>query len=200
MDIPEKTEHTTENQGQGLILFVCDRRACDQCSRDVSARRTRDMRTTLKWTAAEISSSGRCRRRRCRHTGKKRLITLTAGSAGVWRLLHAGDDRGHAQGAGGEIPLLQHRRQKLNFKAAYKQLQLLLCANFRRRDLYIRLALMTNTFAWPKGSQKVMAKFMDRLRSRRRADGKELRYVYSIHELQDDGSRRPAFPPRDKCH
>lgn len=32
MDIPEKTEHTTENQGQGLILFVCDRRACDQCS------------------------------------------------------------------------------------------------------------------------------------------------------------------------
>ena len=85
-------------------------------------------------------------------------------------------------------------RQKLNFKAAYKQLQLLLCANFRRRDLYITLGFDDEHLPpGRKEAKKVMAKFMDRLRSRRRADGKELRYVYSIHELQDDGSRRLHF-------
>lgn len=85
-------------------------------------------------------------------------------------------------------------RQKLNFKAMWKQLQLLLCANFKRHDLWITLGfddahLPTNR----KACKKIMARFMDRLRARRRADGEELRYVYAIHELQDDGSRRYHF-------
>ena len=82
-------------------------------------------------------------------------------------------------------------RQKLNFKAAYKQLQLLLCANFRRRDLYITLGFDDEHLPpGRKEAKKIMAKFMDRLRARRRADGQELKYVYAT---QDDGSRRLHF-------
>ena len=74
-------------------------------------------------------------------------------------------------------------RQKLNFKAAYKQLQLLLCANFRRRDLYITLGFDDEHLPpGRKEAKKIMAKFMDRLRARRRADGQELKYVYTTEE------------------
>lgn len=85
-------------------------------------------------------------------------------------------------------------RQKLNFKAMWKQLQLLLCANFKRHDLWITLGF-DDSHLPPnrKACKKIMARFMDRLRARRRADGEELRYVYAIHELQDDGSRRYHF-------
>ena len=62
-------------------------------------------------------------------------------------------------------------RQKLNFKAMWKQLQLLLCANFKRHDLWITLGF-DDAHLPPnrKACKKIMARFMDRLRARRRAD------------------------------
>ena len=85
-------------------------------------------------------------------------------------------------------------RKKLNHTASYKKLQGLLCCNFTRDDLYITLGFDNDHLPENRKKAKaIMSKFIDRLRARRRAQNLELKYVYSIHELQDDGTRRLHF-------
>ncbi|MEG1491644.1 MAG: hypothetical protein RR394_05265 [Oscillospiraceae bacterium] len=124
----------------------------------------------------------------------KRLITVTAG-----RLVHAvcysqalSNDSDKARAAKNNCSSLA--RQKLNFNTAYKKLQLELAANFNRHDLWVTLGFDdANLPPNRKAAKKIMAKFNERVRTRRRSGGEELKYAYSIHELQDDGSRRLHF-------
>lgn len=125
---------------------------------------------------------------------KKRLITVTAG-----RLVYAVC---YTQAIGGDPPREREAklkcssaaRRKLNFTAAWKKLQLLLCSNFERHDLYVTLGFDDEHLPPNRKAAKVIVqRFFDRMRSARRADGEMLKYLYSIHELQDDGSRRIHF-------
>ena len=124
----------------------------------------------------------------------KRLITVTAGRL-VYSVCYTqalATDTEKIRVAKNKCSSLA--RQKLNFNAAYKKLQLLICANFNRRDLYITFGF-DDTHLPPnrKEAKKIIQKFFDRLRTARRADGEDLKYIYAVHELQDDGGRRLHF-------
>lgn len=124
----------------------------------------------------------------------KRLITLTAGRLvyGVCYTQALASDNGKERAAKNRCSSLA--RQALNFTAAYKKLQLELCANFTRRDLWVTLTF--DDLHLPpnrKASKKIMQTFIDRFRARRKADGEDLKYCYAQHELMDDGSRRFHF-------
>jgi len=124
----------------------------------------------------------------------KRLITVTAGRL-VYCVCYTqalATDSEKVRAAKNKCSSLA--RQKLNFNAAYKKLQLLICANFNRHDLWITFGF-DDVHLPPnrKEAKKIIQKFMDRLRDARSADGEILKYVYAPHELQDDGSRRLHF-------
>ena len=79
----------------------------------------------------------------------------------------------------------------MNFRCAYQKLQLLLAGNFNKGDLWITFGYDDEHL--PKNraaAKKQIAAFFDRLRKSRKLAGQELKYVYVIHELQDDGTRR----------
>lgn len=79
----------------------------------------------------------------------------------------------------------------MNFRCAYQKLQLQLAANFNKGDLWVTFGYDDDHLpANRKEAKKQIAAFFDRLRKSRKLAGKELKYVYVIHELQDDGSRR----------
>lgn len=125
---------------------------------------------------------------------KKRLVTVTAGRLvyGVCYSQAFGSDAPKARAAKNKCSSMA--RQRLNFNAAWKKLQLLIAANFTRRDLYVTFGFDDKHLPENrKEAKKIIQKFFDRLRAQRRADGDELKYVYAIHELQDDGSRRLHF-------
>jgi len=85
-------------------------------------------------------------------------------------------------------------RQKMNFNALYKKLQLLIAANFTRHDLYVTFGFDDEHLpANRREAKKIIQKFFDRVRAYRRTNGEELKYIYAVHELQDDGSRRLHF-------
>ena len=124
----------------------------------------------------------------------KRLITVTAGRLvyGVCYTQALASDEPRERAAKNKCS--SAARQALNFKAGWKKLQLELCANFTRNDLYITLGFSDEHLPPNRReAKKLMQKFMDRLRQRRRANGDDLKYVYAIHEQQDDGSRRIHF-------
>jgi len=82
-------------------------------------------------------------------------------------------------------------RKKLNFRASWQKLQLLIAANFSKYDLYVTLTyddahLPPNR----KGADKLASKFLRQLASVRRHAGERLKYVKATHELLDDGGRR----------
>lgn len=125
---------------------------------------------------------------------KKRLITITAGRLvyGVCYTQAIGSDSPREREA--KLKCSSAARRKLNFTAAWKKLQLLLCANFERHDLWVTLGFDDAHLPDSRKEAKVIVqRFFDRMRSTRRADGEVLKYAYSIHELQDDGSRRIHF-------
>ena len=82
-------------------------------------------------------------------------------------------------------------RRALNFRAAWQKLRLTLCANFCRGDLWITLSYDDAHLPPTRREAKQrMQAFIDRLRAARRRAGEELRYIYNIEELMEDGSRR----------
>lgn len=124
----------------------------------------------------------------------KRMITVRAGRL-VYSVVYTqamSSDTEKARAAKNKCSSLA--RQKLNFVACYKKLQLLIAANFTRNDLYITFGF-DDAHLPPnrKEAKKIIQKFFDRVRAMRKANGEELKYIYAIHELQDDGSRRLHF-------
>lgn len=124
----------------------------------------------------------------------KRLITVQAGRLvyGVCYTQALSSDNPRARAAKNKCS--SAARQKLNFNAAWKKLQLMLAGNFGRRDLYVTFGFDDEHLPQNrKEAKKIIQKFFDRLRAQRRLSDDDLKYIYAIHELQDDGSRRLHF-------
>lgn len=84
-----------------------------------------------------------------------------------------------------------HARQCLNYKAAWKNLQLLLLTNFSPGDLWICLSYDDRHLpAKPEAAQAEVRKYLDRLRRQARKTGADLRYIYNTETLNKDGSLR----------
>lgn len=84
-------------------------------------------------------------------------------------------------------------RARLNFKAAWQKLELLLAANFEPDDLFVTLTYDDQHL--PPGRDEAirqMRAYLQRLRRQRKRHGEELRYVYNVEEMpeQPDGPRR----------
>lgn len=124
-------------------------------------------------------------------TKTKRIISVTAGRL-VFEVCYTqilASDSAAARAAKSKCS--NAARQKMNFRASYQKLQLLLAANFTRRDLYITLTYDDEHL--PKNrnaAQKLMAKFLAQMRKTRGVTGDILKYVYATHEMLDDGTRR----------
>ena len=124
----------------------------------------------------------------------KRLITVTAG-----RLVYAVCYTQAKSTDSEKVRTAKNRcssaaRQKMNFKTLYINVQLQMCANFDRHDLWVTIGFDDEHLPPNRReSKKAMQKFMDRMRTARKGQGEELKYMYAVHELQDDGSRRLHF-------
>ncbi len=121
----------------------------------------------------------------------KRLITVTAGRL-VFSVCYSqalASDSPQERAAKSKCS--SAARKRMNFNTSWQKLQLLLATNFTRRDLYITLTYSDDCL--PKSrrdAQLILARFIKQLRAQRRADGEDLRYIYSTQELLDDGGRR----------
>jgi hypothetical protein len=125
--------------------------------------------------------------------GKNRLKTVTAGRlvyAVCYSQATAADEKTERQA---KTRLSSAARQRLNFRAAWQKLELLLAANFGRRDWFVTLTYDDDHLPPDrKRAGAEMGKFLRALRSQRKAAGKELCYVYNIEEMPDEpgGSKR----------
>ena len=121
----------------------------------------------------------------------KRLKTVRAGRLvfGVCYTQALASDSPKARAAKSKCSTLA--RRALNFRAAWLKLRLLLCANFRRRDLWVTLTYDNDHLPDNRReAKKRIALFMDRLRAAKKKSGELFRYVYITEEMTDDGGRR----------
>ena len=122
---------------------------------------------------------------------RKRIKTVRAGRLvfGVCYTQALSSDSPKARAAKTKCSSLA--RRALNFRAAWQKLRLILCANFRRGDLWITLTYDdAHLPANRKEAKANMTRFVDRLRAERKKTGDALRYVYVTEELLDGGGRR----------
>ena len=80
---------------------------------------------------------------------------------------------------------------RLNVRTSRDKLELLLAANFGAGDLWVTLTYDDKHLPADRaGARKILRQFIAALRKHRRARGQELRYVYCIQEILEDGSSR----------
>lgn len=119
--------------------------------------------------------------------GKNRLKTVTAGRlvyAVCYSQVMPTDDKQERQA---KSRMSSAARMKLNFRAAWQKLELLLAANFGRRDWFVTLTYDDDHLpADRKAAGKEMGRFWRALRDQRKAAGKDLLYVYNIEEMPDE--------------
>ena len=121
----------------------------------------------------------------------KRLKTVTAGRLvfGVCYTQALGSDTPKARAE--KTKCSSEARRRLNFRAAWQKLRLLLCCNFRRGDLFVTLTYDDEHLpANRKAAKKSAQLFIDRLRASRKAAGEDLKYVYVTEEIVNDGNDR----------
>lgn len=121
----------------------------------------------------------------------KRLKTVRAGRLvfGVCYTQALASDSPKARAAKSKCS--SEARKRLNFRAAWQKLRLLLCANFSRGDLFVTLSY--DDAHLPPGrkeAKKAVQGFIDRMRAARKAEGEPFKYVYVTEELVDDGRDR----------
>ena len=82
-------------------------------------------------------------------------------------------------------------RKWMNFRTSWQRCQLMVAANFCKGDLYVSLSYDDEHLPKNRAEHnKNMNKFIRVLRESRAASGDVLKYLYSTHELLDDGGRR----------
>lgn len=88
----------------------------------------------------------------------------------------------------GKKALSSEAQRRMNWKYAYQKLELEIAANFGENDLYITLTYDEKHLPpdRKKANQRMQA-FWRRLRTARRAMGKELRYIYVTEHKHGDG-------------
>lgn len=122
---------------------------------------------------------------------RKRLKTVRAGRLvfGVCYTQALASDAPKARTAKSKCS--SEARRRLNFRAAWQKLRLLLCCNFSRGDLYVTLTYDdAHLPASRKDAKKAMQNFIDRVRAARKAAGESFKYVYVTEELVDNGRAR----------
>lgn len=125
--------------------------------------------------------------------GKNRVKTVKAGRlvyAVCYSQAMASDEKPERQA---KQKLSTLARLKLNFRAAWQKLELILAANFGRHDWFVTLTYDDEHLPPDRpAAGKEVGKLMRALRLDRRRRGRELRYVYNIEEMPDEpgGERR----------
>lgn len=122
---------------------------------------------------------------------RKRVKVLTAGRVmvGVCYTPPTRSDAPAARRAKEKVS--SAARQKLNFRAAWQKLWLIIAATFPEGALWCTVTyddahLPPNR----KAAKKEMAAFWDRMRAAWKRSGMELAYIYCTHEILDNGERR----------
>ena len=116
---------------------------------------------------------------------KQELTTVQAGPL-VYRSIHpqrpdAPRERRTKQSAS------SYARQVLNFNASWQELELLLAANFGRRDWWVTLTYDDDHLpADRSAAQKAFTNYIARLNRQLKKKGAELRYVYTTEEMPDE--------------
>ena len=78
-------------------------------------------------------------------------------------------------------------RRRMNFRAAWQKLELLLASNFGSRDKVLTLTYDNrHSPVDKKAANKMLRKFINKLRRERRKRGAELKYVYVTEGLHGD--------------
>lgn len=125
--------------------------------------------------------------------GKNRIKTVRAG-----RLVYSVC---YSQAIGSDTPTVRaaknkvssEARQRLNFRAAWQKLELLLAANFGPDDLFVTLTYDEAHLPDDRAAAlNYFKKYIGRLRTACRRAGADLRYVYNVEEMPDapDGAQR----------
>lgn len=125
--------------------------------------------------------------------GKNRLKTVTAG-----RLVYAvcysqpmGSDEPKERAA--KSRLSSAARQRINFRHAWQKLELEIATNFRAGDWFATLTYDDDHLPADRAvAIKYMGKFLKKLRTQRKRQGRDLLYIYTTEEMPDapDGQRR----------
>lgn len=155
------------------------------CALSASERYTDGWRSRTRWQVR--------RRRLGAAMGRNRIKTVRAG-----RLVCAVC---YSQAIGSDTPAVRQAksrvssaaRQRLNFRAAWQKLELLLAANFEPSDCFVTLTY-DDAHLPPCRSEALgyFKKYAARLRAAYRRAGHELRYVYTTETMPDapDGQGR----------
>lgn len=120
----------------------------------------------------------------------KRLKTITAGRLVISVCYTIPTPRSTPEEREALREISSAAQMALNNRRAWQKLELLLAANFSRRDLVIELTY-DDAHLPPSREEaiKLVRKFLSWLRTHRKARGQELRYVYVTEQLSAEGGR-----------
>ena len=120
----------------------------------------------------------------------KRLKIVTAGRLVMAVLYSTPTPRSTPEERAALREISSAAQMALNNRRAWQKLELLLAANFGRRDLVIELTYDDAHLPPSKAEAiKLLRKFLSWLRAHRKARGQELRYVYVTEQLSAEGGR-----------
>lgn len=120
----------------------------------------------------------------------KRLKTITAGRLVITVCYTIPTPRSTPEERAALREISSAAQMTLNNRRAWQKLELLLAANFGRRDLVIELTY-DDVHLPPSREEavKLVRKFLSWLRAHRKARGQALRYVYVTEQLSAEGGR-----------
>lgn len=103
----------------------------------------------------------------------------------VYPAPHPRDSRAVRQG---KKALSSQAQQRMNLQYAYQKLELLIAANFGKKDLFVTLTYDDAHLPGDRqAALKQMKAFWKRLRKARQAQGQELRYIYVTEHKHGEG-------------
>lgn len=120
----------------------------------------------------------------------KRIKTITAGRLVIAVLYSMPTPRSTPEERSALREISSAAQMALNNRRAWQKLELLLAANFGRRDLVVELTY-DDAHLPPSKTEavKLIRKFLSWLRAHRKARDQELRYVYVTEQLSAEGGR-----------
>lgn len=117
-----------------------------------------------------------------------RQKTIVAGSLVVQALYPMASGVNIGAVRAGRKHLSSDAQRRMNLKYAWQKLELLIAANFRRGDLWITLTYDDTHLPGSRREACAQAQaFFDRLRTRRKRAGRELKYIYCTEHKHGDG-------------
>ena len=120
----------------------------------------------------------------------KRLKTITAGRLVVVGCYTIPSPRSSPQERRALREISSAAQMELNAKRAWQKLELLLAANFGRRDLHVVLTYDDEHLPPDReAARNLIRKLLKLLRAHRKARGQELKYIYVTEQLSAEGGR-----------